>query len=202
VGDGVGDSFGVGDGVRDSFGESVGDTGGDSVGDAIGDSVRAPVGDSVGDLVGDAIGDSVGEPEGDSVGGSVGDGVGDSVGESVGSGVDDVLDAMEVVGADVSKVVEFGTGQIGLANGFPMSMKTCTVEDKLSASTPCSFIFMIFSASEKAEFKTTVTMSKIAIVTMPVSLPHIAGVSAGNFPSHLLIHFEWLLGSKPLPQVE
>jgi len=104
--------------------------------------------------------------------------------------------------ADQSETIALGTGQIGFAKGLPMSMKTWTVEDKLSASTPCSLNLMMFSASLKAEFMPTVTISMIAFVTIPGFWPHIAGVSAGNFPSHVLMHLEWLLGSKPSPQVE
>jgi len=70
-------------------------------------------------------------------------------------------------------------GQIGLAKGLPISMNIWIVEDKIVPSTPRSFSLMIFSATEKAEFITVVTISKMAFVRVPGALPHIASDSAG-----------------------
>lgn len=96
---------------------------------------------------------------------------------------------------DLEHAIGFGagvgaspSGQIGLAKGLPMSMKTSIVETRSSALNPCSCMRIMLSARENAESSTTVTISRIALVIIPESRPHIAGVSAGNRPSHALMH--------------
>lgn len=81
-------------------------------------------------------------------------------------------------------------------------MKTCIVLVRVSALTPSAFICMILSVSVNAEFSTTVTISNIALVIMPESRPHICSVSAGNCPSHALMHLPMLPGLPCQPHLQ
>lgn len=87
-----------------------------------------------------------------------------------------------------------GSGHVGFANGLPMSIKIWMVAARVSPLTPCSFILIMLSARLNAEFKTVVTISRIAFVIMPESRPHIPEVSAGNSPWHALMHLSRLPG--------
>jgi len=217
VGEAVGSEVGVrvDDAVGDEVGNALGDAVCDAVGEAVGAVVSAAVGGAVGNEVGAGRWarrrPSFTQP---CVGAGVSSaGVGAGVGGQLNCPAEQLPSAApgrQITMYPVSRrhkpgdsprsqglehASGFGagvgasrSGQVGRANGLPKSIKTCIVSTSTSPLTPCSCICIILSASEKAEFKTTVTISKTAFVIIPESRPHICGVSAGNFPSHALMH--------------